>query len=400
MAIDFKSVMRSKFFGGGLIAIVVLAVLYIYLTRPSLRYVPVNQNKESEPAATEPGVQPVSEAKAIVIVYSYEVDFWVSIAEDKGVMAAFAEGHFIEGKNLTVKRIYMDTKTVNRSPRRMVEITPGIVAQIKQMKPDLVLLFDDNATKFIGAELLHSKLSVVFGSVNGNPTDADYTRGGALAVSIAKPTYNITGILERMPVLSGFEILRDINPKARTVALISDNSNTSRAIVKTIGGVSALDRAALAVKSRLFTNDFEQFKAFVLSQQGKVDALAILVVYTMRDANGNPVLQQQVVRWLLENSRIPGICYSEIIAAEGFLLTVAVDLEKQGYYAGLMGMRILRGAKPADIPILDPVAKKIMINLARAEQLGVDIPMSLLKRASHVYKEMSLYPEYGRRGKQ
>ncbi|MCP4119204.1 MAG: hypothetical protein GY737_28140 [Desulfobacteraceae bacterium] len=385
--------MKSKGLWGLIIAISILAIAVIYgVEHPPLL------NEASEPDINDTP-QPTETVKAVTIVYSYEADFWVTIAEDRGVTAAFADNNHIENKNLTVTRIHMDTKTVNKSPEKMAGITPGIIAQIKRTKPDVVLLFDDNAAKFIGAELLHSDLPVVFGSVNASPADTDYTRAGALADSLEIPGHNITGVLERMPVLAGFEIMGTLNPKARTAALISDDSTTARAIVETMGGLEALDRAALTVQARLFTNDFEELKAFVQDQQDKVDALAILVGYTMRNARGQPVSQEQIVRWLLMNSRIPGISYSEVLGAEGFLLTVAVDLEKQGYHAGLMGVRILGGAQPAKMPIIDPVAKKIVINLARAEQLGMDVPMSLLKRASQVHRKMSLYPEYGETGK-
>jgi ABC-type uncharacterized transport system substrate-binding protein len=389
--------MKSKGRWGLFIAILVLAILVVYGIPPP------PPHETSKPLPTESNISasspPTETVKAITIVYSYEADFWVTLAEESGVTSAFADNNYIEDKTLTVTRIYMDTKTVNKSPEEMAGITPGIVAQIKQTKPDVVLLFDDNAAKFIGAKLLHSGLPVVFGSVNGNPTKTDYTRAGALAVSMDNPGHNITGILERMPVLTGFEIMKILNPKAQRAALISDDSTTTRAIVETMGGIEALDTAALTVQPRLFTNDFEKLKAFILDQQNKVDALAILVGYTMRDAQGSPVSQKQIVRWLLKNSRIPGISYSEVLGAEGFLLTVAVDLEKQGYHAGLIGVRILGGTQPANIPIIDPVAKKIVINLARAGQLGMDVPMSLLKQANQVHREMSLYPEFGGTGK-
>ncbi len=384
---------------GLLTAIAILAVLTIYSAKhaPQLNEKPESPSPESK---TSPTLQTTGKMKVITIVYSYEIDFWVTVAEEQGVMAALANGKYIEGNNLTVTRIYMDTKTVNKSPENMSKITVGIVAQIKQTKPDLVLLFDDNAAKFIGAELLHSNISVIFGSVNGDPTKTDYTRAGALAASIDNPTHNITGILERMPVLSGFEAMSDLNPKAQTAALISDDSTTARAIIETMGGIKALDNAALTVNARLFTNNYEQLKEFVLDQQDKVDALALLVGYTMRDTQGQPVSQEQIILWLLKNSRIPGISYSEVLGAEGFLLSVAVDLEKQGYHAGMMGVQVLGGMQPQNIPILDPVAKKIVINLARAEQLGIDVPMSFLKLVSQAHQEMSLYPEYGRVGEE
>jgi len=67
---------------------------------------------------------------------------------------------------------------------------------------------------------------------------------------------------------------------------------------------------------------------------------------------------------------------------------------QQGVNAGVIAGRILQGEQPADIPIIDPVANRIMINLARARQLKIDIPFDVLKSADVLYNTMRAYPEF------
>jgi ABC-type uncharacterized transport system substrate-binding protein len=156
----------------------------------------------------------------------------------------------------------------------------------------------------------------------------------------------------------------------------------------------ALLQAPMTIIRQVFTDNYEEMQQIVLDYQDRVDSIVMFLPWTFEDRQGNHLPQEKVVRWMLKNNRRPGIAYLDILAEEGFLCGVVVDMYQQGFHAGIMAGRILRGRHPADIPIINPVANRIMINLARAKQLDIDIPFEVLKNTDSILKSMTAYPEF------
>jgi ABC-type uncharacterized transport system substrate-binding protein len=80
----------------------------------------------------------------------------------------------------------------------------------------------------------------------------------------------------------------------------------------------------------------------------------------------------------------------------GFLASVGIDLKATGRQLALKLMQVLNGESPGEIPISKPVDYYIAVNLARARQLGIKIPVDVLEAAQEVYNSMALYPEFGK----
>jgi len=220
-----------------------------------------------------------------------------------------------------------------------------------------------------------------------------------LADSLDQPGHNITGVLERIAIASGFNLLHQILPDAKSALFISDKSILSRQLLRAAGDEQAMTNLPVTIVKQVFTDDYEKMKATVLAYQNRVDCIVMFLPWTFEDRNGNHIPQEDVVRWLLQNNRRPGIAYLDILAEEGFLCGVVVDMVQQGVHAGVMAGRILNGEKPGQIPIVDPVANRIMINVARARQLNIDIPFEVLKSADVVIRTMTAYPEFSREAK-
>jgi hypothetical protein len=159
-------------------------------------------------------------------------------------------------------------------------------------------------------------------------------------------------------------------------------------------GVNLLPTKPDYAWKKAYTDRFETLKELILGYQDKVDSIVLFIPWTLEDKDGNHVPQDQVVRWMLQNSKRPGIAYLDILAEEGYLCGVVVDMVKQGFHAGNLGSRILKGENPADMPVMDPVANRIMINLARARQLGIDIPFQIFEDADVILKEMTAFPDF------
>jgi putative tryptophan/tyrosine transport system substrate-binding protein len=339
-----------------------------------------------------------SEMKKAVIVFSYRQGWWAVKDENRGIIRGLASRGYREGRNIAITRLYMNTKTVNKTPQQMEAAAVHLLQQIKAIDPDVMFVMDDDALRHVGAKLLDTDLPIVFGGINLLVTDPDYgwitdTHRTSLADSLEKPGHNITGVLERIAIASGFNLLHQILPNARTALFLSDNSDLSQQMLRTAGDQKAFANLPLTIVEKLFTDDYEKMKRTILDHQDKVDCIVMFLPWTLVDSKGFHVPQEKMVRWILENNKRPGIAYLDILAEEGFLCGVVVDMVQQGVHAGIMAGRILNGEQARDIPILDPVANRITINLARAKQLGVEIPFEILKNADVVYKTMTLHPE-------
>jgi len=337
--------------------------------------------------------------KKAVILFSYRQGWWAVEDENRGIAEGLADMGYIEGRNISITRLYMNTKTVNKTTRQMETAAADLIRQVKVIDPDVMFIMDDDALRHVGAKLLDTDLPIVFGGINLFVTDPDYgwideTKRAPLADSLEKPGHNITGVLERIAIASGFNLLHQILPEARKALFLSDKSFLSRQLLRAAGDKKAFSNLPMTIVQQLFTDDYEEMKKTILAHQDKVDCIVMFLPWTLVDSKGNHVPQDKVVRWILENNKRPGIAYLDILAEEGYLCGVVVDMEQQGVHAGIMAGRILKGESPGDIPILDPVANRITINLARAKQLNIEIPFEILKNADVVYKTMTLYPEF------
>ena len=339
-----------------------------------------------------------SPAKA-VLLFSYHEGFWVTRDENQGVVQGLARAGYVEGENLELVRLYMNTKTENKTSEAMEASAADMLARIREMGPDLVFMMDDDALQHAGAKLLDTGIPVVFAGINFQVTDPDYGWLDAqtrtpLADSRELPGHNLTGVLERISFPAGISLLRQILPRAETALFISDNSMTGKLFIENAGGREELEQSGLNFVDFVFTDSFEELQRVILDYQDKVDCILLFLPWTLEDRAGRSVDQRDVVRWMLMHNERPGVGFLDILPEEGYLCGMVVDMAQQGEQAGIMAGRILDGEDPAVMPIVDPIANRVMLNLARAEQLGVDIPFDVLKAADKVFDTMSAWPEY------
>lgn len=340
-----------------------------------------------------------TDKRTVVIVFSYRQGWWAVEDENHGIIDGLVTMGYLEGRDIDVVRLYMNTKTINKTADQMEDAAAILLQRIRSIQPDILFIMDDDALRHLGAKLIDDSLPVVFAGINLIPTDSDYgwisaTRRAPLADSLAAPGHNFTGVLERIAIGAGFNLLHQIMPWAETALFISDRSDLSRQMLRAADFRDALAKAPLKIIRQVFTDDYEEMQRIVLDFQNRVDSIVIFLPWTFEDKNGNHVPKEQVMRWLLMNSRRPGIAYLDVLAEGGFLCGVVVDMYQQGFHAGILAGRILDGQDPARIPIVDPVANRIMINLARAKQLDIDIPFEVLKSTDSLLKRMTAYPEF------
>ena len=272
-----------------------------------------------------------------------------------------AEMGFTEGRNVAIE--YRSTEGhLERLPRLTVDLVRRPVAVMFVAGGDMPALVAKGATRSI---------PIVF------TTTADPVRSG-LVDSLNRPGANVTGVTTLAGPLGAkrLELLRELVPKATTVGLLvnPNNTNSEPETADILAGARALGLRTHTVEA---SNSDEVSRAFAKLTELKAGAL---LVY------GDPIfflLRSQIVL-LAAQSAIPTIYNAREFVHDGGLISYGasftVAFRQCGNYVG----RILKGEKPADIPVLQPTKFELVVNVRTAKALGLDLPPSLLTRADEV----------------
>jgi putative ABC transport system substrate-binding protein len=199
--------------------------------------------------------------------------------------------------------------------------------------------------------------------------------------SLARPGGNITGLSTLSPETSGkrVELLKEVVPKLSRVAVFRTSSDPGEAPV-----LSETKRAAAALGMNLqfvdvqSSNDFEA--AFRAAAKGRADGVLWLVSGAVGGGN-----QSQIVEWAAK-SRRPAIYERPNFVFSGGLMSYGVNLPDLDRRAARYVDKILKGAKPADLPVEQPTKFEFIINLKAAKQIGLTIPPNVLARADKVIR--------------
>ena len=210
--------------------------------------------------------------------------------------------------------------------------------------------------------------------------DFDPVRSGFVA-SLARPGGNITGLSTLAPELSGkrLELLKETVPKLSRVAVLGTSTTSGHAqLLREV----ELAAGALGVKVQyldvLSPKDIEP--AFRAARKGRADAVLMLVAGPVF----NPHRTQAVE--LAAKSRLPAIYSNRTDVETGGLMSYGVNLTDLDRRSATYVDKILKGAKPSDLPVEQPTKFEFIINLNTAKQIGLTIPPNVLVRADRVIK--------------
>jgi putative ABC transport system substrate-binding protein len=240
--------------------------------------------------------------------------------------------------------------------------------ELLDMAPDVVIA--DSTPASLAVQRETQTKPIIFVQA-GNPV------GSGLVASLARPGGNLTGFTNYIPSMGGkwLELLKEIAPQVeRAAALFNPKTHTGQywgvleaaaAAAKVtfskagVESVAALARAVEAMASRPGGGFLIMPDAFTMSHRAEIIALT-------------------------ERHRVPAIYPYRVFAASGGLISYGMD--RSGVYrdAAIYADRILRGEKPADLPVQAPSKLELVINLKTAKALGLDVPPTLLARADEV----------------
>ena len=320
--------------------------------------------------------------KRILVVSSYHSEYLWSQSTQRGLTAAmlkyryldsqqqadaFTRADHVESSRMVIKKEWMDTKRKN-SQVDIAEAAQRILLAIRDFRPDLVMLGDDNAANYIGNLLLDTKTPVVFWGINGLPLKY------GLIDEMDRPGHNVTGVWQQGYHKESLDLLKKIAPGAKTFAILACDSETSRPNVKRIQALAAEGKLPLKLVDAVVTNSFAEFKAKTTALSSKVDAFFVLNHDTMKDANGQYVDMLTVGRWYLENIKKPEASHEDQFVLEGMLLTANDYGYNQSYLAFEMAYDILeQGLDPGRMRVRSPGRGPLMVNARRARMLGLPL---------------------------
>ena len=270
---------------------------------------------------------------------------------------------YVEGKN-----IFIEWRSAEGNADRL----PSLAAELVRLKVDIIVTNGPYSTR--AAKAATVTIPIVMAAV-GDPVD------DGIVASLARPGGNITGLSSVAPELSGkrLELLKEIVPKLSRVAVFGSSTSPN-----TAGSLRELELAAAALKVKLQYLDVLSAKdietAFRAASKGRADAVLFLV------AGGVASGHQTQIADLAIKSRLPAIYANQRTVEAGGLMSYGVinlDLDRR---AATYVDKILKGAKPADLPVEQPTKFEFIINLKAAKQIGLTIPPNVLVRADKVIK--------------
>jgi len=283
-----------------------------------------------------------------------------------GYIDAFRKGlrdlKYVEGQNIAIEYFYGDGKS---------DRLPDLSIDLIRRKVDVILVSGSLA---IGALKNATKtIPIVMTSVE------DPVAQGFVG-SLAKPGGNITGLTNLAPELSGkrLELVRETLPKIDRVAVLWDPNGPGPAVAfketQAVAPSMNLQLQSLQVRS---PNDFEgAFKTATAERSGALIVLQSFLINAHR---------QRIVD-LARTHRLPGM-YTQIeYVTLGGLMSYAPSYTDIYRRAAIYVDKILKGTKPADIPVEQPTKFEFIVNLKAAKQIGLTIPPNVLARADKVIK--------------
>jgi len=274
---------------------------------------------------------------------------------------------YIEGQNIAIEYRYSEGK-----PDR----APQLAAELVRLKVDGIVV-SGGPVWVEAAKNATETIPIIMVGSGADPVEA------GLVASLARPGGNVTGLTNLTTGLGGkqLELLKKAVPKVARVAVLYDPANPvtvieSKEILRGAAGTLGLTVRSWEVR---VANDFAE--VFAAVSKWRPDGLLI--------AGGGPIIstnRKRVVDFALK-SRLPSVGNNRQFVDAGGLMYYGADVvadsnRRVAYYVD----RILKGAKPGDLPVEQPTKFEFVINLKAAKQIGLTIPPNVLARADKVIK--------------
>ncbi len=279
------------------------------------------------------------------------------------MLAAFRKGlgefGYVDGRNIAIEYRWAED---------YYDRLPALAADLVDRKVD-VIVTEGGDPSVVAAKQATSTIPVVF------HTDGDPVASGLIA-SLARPGGNLTGVSLHSLAAKRIELLSELVPRARAIALLI-NPNNPAAGDEIRNSQEAASIKGVQLRVVKAGNDSEIEPAF--AGLGEIGAGGLVVA-------ASPIFSRRMapIVALASRNAIPAIYSGRAYVEAGGLLSYGSNLAEVYRLKGIYTGKILKGAKPADLPVEQPAKFELVINLKTAKALGLTVPPSLLARADEV----------------
>ena len=268
---------------------------------------------------------------------------------------------YVEGRNVAIEYRWAEGRY-----DRLPALAAGLVAR----NVDLIVA-SGSTPSALAAKNATSTIPIVFTGVS-DPV------GAGLVASLARPGGNVTGfgVFFAELLAKRLELLSELVPRAGVIALLVNPSNPDAdSMIRDAREAARLKGVQLPILKAGSEGEIDG--SFASLAQSHADALIV---------GDDPFFGSRLEQLVALASRhvVPAIYWRREFAASGGLITYGPSLTANYREAGIYGGKILKGAKPDDLPVQQPTTFKLVINLKTAKMLGLTVPQSLLARADEV----------------
>jgi len=279
----------------------------------------------------------------------------------RALQQGLSEGGYAEGRNLAI---------IYRSADNQYDRLPALAADLVARQVSVILALGSPVPA--RAAMAATKTIPIVFAYGGDPV------GDTLVAGLSRPGGNVTGITMLAATLAAklLELLREITPQVTDVALLVNPNNAQAEIqIKDAGAAAHILGQRLHVVNASSEGEFDA--AFAAIRQLKAGALLVGV-----DPGFNSHRDQLAA--LAARYKIPAMYPNRDYPVAGGLMSYGASMTDTWRQAGVYAGRILKGAKPADLPVVQPTKFELVINLKTAKALGLTVPNTLLVSAAEV----------------
>jgi putative ABC transport system substrate-binding protein len=279
-------------------------------------------------------------------------------------LAAFRQGlseaGYVEGQNVAIEYRWAEDH---------YDRLPALAADLVGRKVDLIMA--NSPPSALAAKSATSTIPIVFRS-GADPV------GDGLVASLARPGGNLTGVSNIVDELTPkrLELLSELVPRARMIALlVNPNNGTAERVIRYVQEAARTKGLQLPILKA--SNESEIDTTFASLVQLRAGALVVAADPFLSSRRG------QIVA-LASRHAVPSIYAWREFADAGGLISFGPSLTAAYRLVGIYAGKILKGAKPADLPVQQPTNYELVINVKTAKALGITVPPALLVRADEI----------------
>jgi ABC-type uncharacterized transport system substrate-binding protein len=284
----------------------------------------------------------------------------------EAIRLALRERGYIEGQNIASEHRYAEGK---------LDRFPELAAELVRLKVDIIVV--TGGPRWVRPAMnATTTIPIVMVGAGIDPVEA------GVVDSLARPGGNVTGLTNLGPELGGkrLELLKEAVPKVARIAVLYDPASLASVFeLKEVLPVAARG-LGLTIRSWEVGDADGLEKVFAALNKQRPDGLYVMGGSPRMTAN-----QKRTVGFAIK-SRLPSVYYNREVVEAGGLMSYGADLADSYRRVAYFVDRILKGAKPADLPVEQPTKFEFVINLKTAKQIGLTIPPEVLARATKLIK--------------